>query len=258
MISNLKINISNLILRFPFLGAIISQVLSLFILRNLLILSNSQVPIIVFVFLQSILSVSISIFIFKLPKWFFIISFLFPFLFLIDVQFFRLSSGVYGILFTLFALTFSHTLKERVPLYLSNQTTFLGLRKIIQERQARSFIDLGSGLGGVVRAVSKEKINAIGIETAPVLWLISKIISFGKGKIIRQNIWDADLSKYDVIYAFLSPAIMDKLYKKVQLEMRPDAIFVSNSFVVEGVLPEQVWQLEDSRKTQLYFYKKII
>lgn len=258
MISTFKLRFAKFIVRFPFMGAILAQCISVLFLRNFLIFSKTQIPILSFVFLQSFFSVLISHFVFKLPRWFFIISFIFPFLFLIDSRVFHLSSSIYGFLFIFFALTFSHTLKERVPLYLTNNTTFMALRKIIRENRAKSFVDLGSGLGGVVRAISLENIHSEGVETAPLLWLISTVLCFGKGSIKRKNIWDVDLSKYDVIYAFLSPAVMDKLYEKVQKEMRTDAVFISNSFQVVGEKPIQVLQLEDARKTQLYFYKKII
>ena len=72
---------------------------------------------------------------------------------------------------------------------------------------------------------------------------------------LRKNIWDTNLSDYELVYAFLSPAIMSKLYLKVKKEMKPGSLFVSNSFAVEGIEASEIWELSDQRKTMLYFYK---
>lgn len=248
-------NFKKTIERFPFIGGVLSQIISLFVIRNIFYIFKIQVEMYQFVFFQGILALLLSIFLFKLPKWFYAISFLFPFLFLIDSNILHISKNIYGILFVIFALTFSHTLKERVPLYLSNKTTFEALKKIVRDRKAQSFVDLGSGLGGVVRSLSSLNVKSFGVESAPILWLISSLISLGRGKILRKNIWDTDLSNYDVVYAFLSPAIMDKLYLKVKKEMRSNTMFVSNSFIVNGVEADEVWELDDQRATKLYLYQ---
>lgn len=169
-----------------------------------------------------------------------------------------MASWIYGAIFIILALTFSHTLKERVPLYLTNRKTQEAIRKALIQFHAQKFIDLGSGGGGVVRAAADLNIISIGVESAPLVWFLSSIISkiTFKGKILRQNIWETDLSDYDVVYAFLSPAIMEKLYLKIHTEMKSGGVFISNSFAVVGVEPYEIWQLDDQRETILYLYKK--
>lgn len=210
-----------------------------------------------FVFLQALLSAGISIFIFKLPKWFFYISILFPVSFMLAFSFLHFGAGLYGIIFFILVLSFSHTLKERVPLYLSNNTTHETLQKIARDKKAKKVLDLGSGLGGVVRALSEKEIQSQGVESAPLLflssWLMSKVSK--RGEILRQNIWQCHLESYDMVYAFLSPAIMEKLYEKVKKEMKPGSVFISNSFPVQDVRASRVMVLEDARKTKLYFYE---
>ena len=84
-------------------------------------------------------------------------------------------------------------------------------------------------------------------------FLISKIKR--RGNIFRKNIWQTDLSSYDLVYAFLSPAIMEKLYFKVLKEMRQDTFFISNSFEVPNLKADEIWELEDKRGTKLFIYK---
>jgi hypothetical protein len=253
----IKQSFSKLMLRFPLLGALLAQIISLFFIKLFIQIFLLNIQSYRFVVFQAILSSIITQMIFKLPKWFLYISILFPILLVIGLQFSHVSSWVYGLLFAFFALTFSHTLKERVPLYLSNKQTHEALRKFLTQQQASTFIDLGSGLGGVVRAMNQQNITSVGVESAPLLWGVSALLSTltSKGKILRKNIWDTDLLDFDVVYAFLSPAIMDKLYIYLHSEMKAGSTFISNSFAVHGVEPDEVWQLSDHRKTKLYFYK---
>jgi hypothetical protein len=51
------------------------------------------------------------------------------------------------------------------------------------------------------------------------------------------DFWNADLARHDVVYAYLSPAVMPRLWRKAQREMRPGTLLVSNSFTVPGVAP---------------------
>ena len=50
-----------------------------------------------------------------------------------------------------------------------------------------------------------------------------------------------NLSDVGVAYAFLSPAPMRRLYAKVLSELRPDGLFVSNSFPA-GIPPD--WTID--------------
>ncbi len=242
---------------YPLLGALIAQVMSLVLIKLFIEGFSLKLTSISYAIIQGFTAALISQIVFKLPKWFLTISLLFPFLFLLAFKFIHFSNTVYGVLFLFFALTFSHTFKERVPLYLTNQKTYEALKKILALNNASTFLDLGSGLGGVVRSLSSLKVKSIGVESAPLLWGLSSLLSMItlRGKILRKNIWDTNLGEYDVVYAFLSPAIMTKLYFKVKKEMKKGSLFVSNSFEVDGVTADEIWQLDDKRETVIYFYK---
>lgn len=243
--------------RYPIILALFAQVLSLFILRNIAWVMGVELERWPFIFLQGLISASLSVTLFKLPKWFFTISILFPLSLMLATSYSSFSQTFWGAGFLLLVLTFSHTMKERVPLYLSNKVTHETLRQIVNERKCQKVLDIGSGLGGVVRALSAESVSSVGVESAPLLWFISTLLSrlSGKGQIKRQNIWDTSLSQYDMVYAFLSPAVMDKLYEKIKKEMRPGTLFISNSFAIAHCEYDALWVLSDERETHLYFYE---
>jgi hypothetical protein len=157
----------------------------------------------------------------------------------------------------LLMLVFSAVLKDRVPLYLTNDTTHQALVELVQTYQVRSVLDLGSGLGGVVRALARAGIDAKGIEYSPVLALISNAWCRwrGDGQVSRGDMWQTDLSQVDMVYVFLSPVPMTRLWQKACAEMKPGGLLVSNSFPIEDVEPLEVWELSDGRQTQLFIYQ---
>jgi hypothetical protein len=157
----------------------------------------------------------------------------------------------------LLMLVFSAVLKDRVPLYLTNHTTHQALVELVQTYQVKSVLDLGSGLGGVVRALAKVGIEAEGIEYSPLLaWFSAAWCRWlGLGKVSQGDMWQADLSQVDLVYVFLSPVPMTRLWQKACAEMKSGSLLVSNSFAIEGVEPVEVWELSDGRQTQLFIYQ---
>lgn len=191
-----------------------------------------------------------------LPVWWVWIGLCFPAAMALALNAGQLPAWPFGVGFVVLYLFFSNTARERVPLYLTNRPTTQALASLMQQRGAKRFIDLGSGLGGVVRALDAEGRRARGVETAPMVWLVSAVLSKiqRRGQILRQDIWTVDLSEEDVVYAFLSPEPMPALYDKAKREMKPGSLLVSNSFAVPGVEPSETWELPDRRKTRLYLY----
>jgi hypothetical protein len=54
-----------------------------------------------------------------------------------------------------------------------------------------------------------------------------------------------------VIYAYLSPAPMERLWEKARAEMKPGSLFISNSFAVPGVSFDEVVELNDLSHSRL-------
>jgi hypothetical protein len=71
---------------------------------------------------------------------------------------------------------------------------------------------------------------------------------------MRGDFWHHPLGPYDMVYAFLSPLPMPRLWEKAKAEMRPGSLLVSNSFPVPDVEPQRVIEIADRRGTRLYCY----
>ena len=126
--------------------------------------------------------------------------------------------------------------------------------------KARRVVDLGSGMGGVVTTLAgrHRDVEVSGFETAPLVVLASKLRVALSGRanarIVYKSLWEAQLDSYDLVYCFLSPVPMTRLYAKARREMRPGTLFVSNSFPVEGIAADRIIEVEDGRRTRLHVY----
>ncbi|KUJ72903.1 hypothetical protein [Thiomicrospira sp. WB1] len=159
--------------------------------------------------------------------------------------------------FALIYLFFANALTERVPLYLTNSLTRRALVDLVRPIPSVRFMDLGCGFGANVVAMSREHnvIESQGVETAPIPFAVSWARSrIQGGQVFARNLWHLDLSRYNVVYAFLSPEPMPGLWLKVVQEMPEQSVFVSNSFAVPDVAPDEVLTLSDRRQTQLFVY----
>lgn len=142
--------------------------------------------------------------------------------------------------FLVLALTSIGAVKTRVPLYLSSPRAAdeLALRLPAHGR----LIDLGCGLGGPLARIHKQRPDArlAGIEAAPLNWLIAKLRLFFSGadaNIRLGSLWHVNLSDYDIVYAYLSPAPMPRLWAKARQEMKPGSLFISNTFTISDTNP---------------------
>ncbi|MDP2808622.1 MAG: methyltransferase type 12 [Rhodocyclaceae bacterium] len=165
--------------------------------------------------------------------------------------------GWYLAAFVLLLLVFWRTDKSRVPLFLTNATATDAVATLLPRSPSR-FIDLGCGDGGLLRrlAHARPDCDFLGIEHAPLPWLWAKLATLGlpNCRIRHGDFWHQHLGRHDVVYAFLSPAPMLRLWAKARNEMRPESLLVSNGFPVPDVEAEQVIEVGDKRQTRLYCY----
>ncbi len=166
--------------------------------------------------------------------------------------------GWYLAAFILTLLVFRGALEGRIPLYTSNKATALALGHFITEQHGVRFIDLGAGLGSVVSRLAslRSDLRITGIENAPLTWLVGRLRTLGQPNCdwLWGDLWRIDLSRFDVVYAFLSPSPMPELWSKAAREMRPGTILVSNSFAIPGRDADRVIAVDDARQTRLFCY----
>ena len=156
-------------------------------------------------------------------------------------------------------LVFRGVIHDRVPLFLSDPPATRRLLELIPDDHPVSVIDLGCGTGGLLLALRKarEIARLRGVENAPLTWLVARLRLMNEAiDVAFGSLWDEPLDHYDVVYVYLSPAPMARLWDKARREMKPGSLFVSNSFEVPGVAPQRILPLDGTgMATALYVWE---
>lgn len=193
----------------------------------------------------------------RLPGWWLPIQFGFvPALVLasrIDI-----SPGWYLGGFTLLSLLFWSTFRTQVPLYLSRRRVWRALDALLPRTPGLRFVDLGAGVGGLVAWLARRRPDGefIGVECAPLPGAVATLRTLGLPNAYshRGDLWREDLSRYNAVFAYLSPVPMPALWEKARREMRPGTLFISYRFIVPGVAPSNIIELNDLGRTRLYVW----
>jgi hypothetical protein len=172
-----------------------------------------------------------------------------------------LSPTIFLIAFLAMLVVYWSTFQTQVPLYLSSNRVWGALENKLPAGQPFDFIDLGSGLGGVLTHLAKTHPlgRFHGVESAPLpfiwSWLRIKLGGYRQCSVHWGSMWDKDLSPYDVVFAYLSPVPMEALWNKTRQEMRPGSLFISNTFIVPNHLPQEIITVEDMHHSTLYLWR---
>ncbi|MBB5019551.1 hypothetical protein HNQ59_002853 [Chitinivorax tropicus] len=164
-----------------------------------------------------------------------------------------------ALIFAVLVLVYGGGVGSRVPLFLSSQTTCQQLLTVLPTQPALQFLDVGAGLGGVLNQVQQARPDwrCAGVERAWLPWLIGRCRLrwlASPAQWLQQDFNQLDWSRYDIVYAYLSPAPMAQVWQKVEAEMRPGSMFISNSFDVPDVTPDQVIETGDWHRSRLLIW----
>jgi hypothetical protein len=195
-----------------------------------------------------------------LARWWLIIQFAFaPALVLMLAL--DIPPVIFLIAFILMLAVYWSTFRTQVPLYLSSNKVWQALETKLPPTQPFTFIDLGSGIGGVLTHLAQTHAHGYfhGVEAAPLpflwSWLRIKLGRHIQCTVNWGSLWNSDLSQYDVVFAYLSPVPMDALWRKAKQEMRPGCVFISNTFAVHDQPPQETISVDDLHHSKLYCWR---
>lgn len=178
-----------------------------------------------------------------LPWWWLPIQFLFAPA-LVAALAIDLAPEWYLLIFAVLSLVYWSTYRTRVPLYLSGQSVWEAIESKLPARPGAHVLDLGSGLGGPLchLAQRRPELQFEGIEAAPLPFAFSWLRSLWQKNLHFRfgSFWTRNLRDTDLVFAYLSPAAMPRLWDKVHQEMRPGSVFISVEFEVPGVEPDEI------------------
>jgi hypothetical protein len=225
----------------PVLRALAAQVAAFLLLLVLVRVLPGRMPFWIWPLLQGLLAAALAA-AWGLGPWWGLFQVLLPF-----ALAWQLGNPVPGwiyptLLFGLL-LVFGGGILTRVPLYNSGPAAWEHLLALIPEGEKLQMVDLGAGLGGPLAFLARHRPHSqfLGVEASPLVWLIAWLRTMPlrrNCRIIPGSLWRLDLQRFDIVFAFLSPAPMPALWAKALKEMRPGTLLVSHSFEVPGVQPE--------------------
>ena len=106
--------------------------------------------------------------------------------------------------------------------------------KVLTKRKSQVIMDLGSGWGSLLLPLAQKfpKHKFIGIEYGLIPYFVSKLRAKKLRNITfyRQNFFNTDISKADIIFLFLLPHVMPKIAAKCQKETKRGALIYVNRF----------------------------
>ena len=148
--------------------------------------------------------------------------------------------------------------RTRVPYYPSHTRVFTQTQNWLPA-EARHVLDLGSGFGGCCFALqaSRPSLQLTGIEMAFFPWLISRCRNLWHGahcRLLRGDYRQLNWAEFDVVYAYLSPLVMESVWQQALLQMRDDAWLVSYEFDIHS-MPGQRISLASAEHPALYIWR---
>lgn len=189
--------------------------------------------------LQGLLAAAVS-FRFALAPWWLAMQLGFPLALLAGMGL-RLPSWLFLTVFLVMLAVYWSTFRTQVPYFPSGQRAWDAVAALLPPKPIK-LIDIGSGLGGLVLDLATRRPDSAfeGIELAPLPWLASRLRAIGKPNVrFQRGDYEAlNFADYDVVFAYLSPAAMERLWQKAQAEMRPGSLLFSYEFVISTKSPD--------------------
>ena len=151
--------------------------------------------------------------------------------------------------------------QRMAPYVPSPQEVIDRMLEVAQARQGDTVIDLGCGDGRIlITAVQKFKAKAIGIEIDPKIAAqasdtILKLGLQNKARVVRADVFDADLSQADVVTLYLTTSFNEKLRPKFEKSLRPGTRVVSHDYGIRGWNPVEVEEVfVHGRRHRIFLY----
>jgi SAM-dependent methyltransferase len=188
-----------------------------------------------------------------LARWWRVIQFAFP-LTVLAAQALAVPPSVFLAAFLVFLVLFWSTFRTQVPYYPSGPALRPLVAGLVPQRNPARVIDIGSGFGGLVLELARRRPDAMveGVELAPLPWLVSclrALATRSRARFRRGDYEALDFCHYDLVFAYLSPAVMEALWRKAAREMRPGSLLASYEFGIAARAPDRTLAVPGTQRT---------
>jgi SAM-dependent methyltransferase len=132
------------------------------------------------------------------------------------------------------------------------------IEKLAHLKKGERFIELGCGTGRVCRHLAKHtEAETFGIELSFLQWLVAYLLSlrWKTIEIFLGDVFNHNLSSYDVVYMFLMPETYKKLRDKLTTELQPGSRVITYVWPIPDWTPSYVDRVEGAPDIYLYIRK---
>lgn len=147
--------------------------------------------------------------------------------------------------------------RSAAPFFPSSKNVMRRAMKEADLKSGELFYDLGAGTGTSLIIADKEfGARAVGFEINILPYCIAKIKIFFRrstAKIFFRSLFNENLRNADVVFCFLLPRTMEKLYPKFKAELKPGARLVAYTFPPPAMTPAKTIVIDGDWK--LFVYK---
>lgn len=166
---------------------------------------------------------------------------------------------LFAICFALVTGSFIYSSLKGSPYVPTRKKELDNILKNANLKAKQKFFELGCGDGRISRRASEQfKVISVGIDINPFLILYAKLINKIKktknAEFIRQNIFDTDLTKADVIYLFLMPKLISLLLPKLEKELKRNSLVISHGFTIVEWKNKLIKKIE-GKPFSTYYYR---
>ncbi|WP_338764611.1 class I SAM-dependent methyltransferase [Massilia sp. METH4] len=178
-----------------------------------------------------------------LAPWWRIIELLFPVALLAALGL-QLPPVLFLLVFVVLLGWYWSTFRTQVPYFPSSPAVWQAVEQLVPGRPGVRVVDVGSGLGGFTLHLARARPDArcTGIELAPLPYLYSALrarFTGSRAQFIRGDYEKLHFGDYDLVFAYLSPAVMSGLFDKARREMKVGSLLVSYEFNIPGFKPDK-------------------
>lgn len=161
------------------------------------------------------------------------------------------------VLILIFLATFVYAAKRGAPWVPTRKNDVARFLKIADIQPGQYVYDLGCGDGRLICAAAQAGGRSIGLEISLFPFLLAhwrRLFQPNRKhvKIYYQDIWRADLSRADIIYFFLMPAVYNRLKTKLENELKPGAKVIAYVWPIKEWQPHQINILKNYPNLYLY------
>ena len=124
-----------------------------------------------------------------------------------------------------------------------------------------TIVELGSGWGTLAVAFARRYpgCGVLAYELSPLPWLFSRlwcaVAALPNLRVHRADFHGARLHGAGLVVCYLFPGAMERLRPKLEAELTPGALVLSNTFAMPGWRPLAVGEAEDVHHSKVYLYR---